>query len=432
MLCSELYLNIKIHMKFKTLFFSICIATSAVTTAQNIPGRAVILSGDTTNDNHRQNISVMYSRANLAFEDPAAPRFLFLDKKGTVALGIGGYLKATGMYDMRGAVDNNGFYTNKIPVPVDPAFRERFGATANHSSIFLKLVSSPTKLGRVIVYIQSNFTGDGGNYGFKLKQAYMSVGHMTFGKARSVFSDASAMAPTVDDQGPAGQVSAKNMLIKYESASYGGFSGAISVELPDASYTEGVHTEAIAQRFPDIPVYVQYAWDGGDSHIRASGILRQLSYRDMLNAENHFRTGWGAQISAVSKVAGGLGVFGHYTYGRGIASYINDLADLGYDLVPEGNGKLMAPRMAGWTAGMQYTFSSDFFVSASYSQARLYDNVELGAGCYDIGQYIAANAFYNPIPDLRLGVEYLHGIKKELNGLRGHANRVEAMIQFNF
>ena len=81
---------------------------------------------------------------------------------------------------------------------------------------------------------------------------------------------------------------------------------------------------------------------------------------------------------------------------------------------------------------MQYDFTSDFFISASYSQARLYDNKELGGDCYNYGQYIAANAFYNPIPDLRVGIEYLHGIRNNLNGESGHANRLEAMVQFSF
>ena len=83
--------------------------------ADSIPSRAIIVSGDKTHPDHIGNIAMMYSRENLAFEDPAAPRFLFLDKKGEVALGIGGYLKAVGEYDFNGAVDNNDFYTDMIP-----------------------------------------------------------------------------------------------------------------------------------------------------------------------------------------------------------------------------------------------------------------------------------------------------------------------------
>lgn len=170
----------------------------AVAQSDSIPERAIILSGDATHPNHVNNIAELYSRENMAFNDPAAPRFLFLDKKGKVALGIGGSLKATAMYDFNGAIDNNEFVTNQIPVPFNPAQSERFGATAAYSSIFLKMVATETPVGRVVVYIQTEFSGDDGNYGLTLKQAYATVGHLTLGKARSTFSDAPAMAPTVD------------------------------------------------------------------------------------------------------------------------------------------------------------------------------------------------------------------------------------------
>lgn len=422
-------------MKNSILCFLLLSVAGLVSAQTNdtIPDRAIIVSGNPDHPNHAGNVAEMYSRANLAFEDPAAPRFLFLDKKGAVALGIGGYVKAVGEYDMRGALDNNDFYTNKIPVPFDPAQRQRFGATAAHSSIFLKLVSRETKFGRVIVYVQTNFTGDNGGYGLKLKQAYVTLGHITLGKMRSTFADGPAMAPTIDDQGPSGQTTAKNMMVQYASPSYSGFSYAVSAELPSADYTLAPQTRSISQRFPDIPVYIQYGWDGGDSHIRASAILRELSYRDEVNSgSNHFSTGWGVQMSAISKIYGGLKFFGHYTYGKGIASYINDLDGLGYDLVPDGTGKLKAPGVSGWTAGLQYNFTPKFFATASYSRAQLYDTAGMTGDTYRYAQYIAANVFYNLLGDLRIGAEYLHGTRKNINGENGSANRLEAMVQYSF
>lgn len=397
----------------------------------SVPTRAIIVAGDKSHPDHRSNIALMYSRENLAFEDPAAPRFLFLDKKGEVALGIGGYLKAVGEYDVDGAVDNNDFCTNMIPVPLNPAQRQRFGATAAHSTIFLKMVTRPTKVGRVIVYMQTNFTGP--SYGLRLKQAYVTVGHVTLGKARSTFADGPAMAPTVDDQGPSGQVSAKNLLVQYVSPSWSGFSFAASAEVPDVSFTAGTQASSIAQRFPDIPAYIQYAWDKGGSHIRLSGIMRQLSYRNLETQTNHFVTGYGVQLSAITFFTPDFNFFGHYTYGKGIASYVNDLADLGYDLVPaSAAGKLKAPGVAGWTAGLQYNFSSKLFATASYSRAQLYDTAGMGADTYRYAQYIAANVFYNLWGDLRVGVEYLHGTRKNISGVSGKANRLEAMLQYSF
>ena len=87
----------------KKIFLALLLATVAfgadsqeAVELDSLPSRIVVLSGDGSHPSHVGNVSQMYSRTNLAFEDPAAPRFLFLDKKGQVALGIGGYLKAVG------------------------------------------------------------------------------------------------------------------------------------------------------------------------------------------------------------------------------------------------------------------------------------------------------------------------------------------------
>lgn len=422
----------------KRLFTALCAAVcllpagAATMPLDTIPERAIVLTGDKMEPVHIGNIAELYSRENLAFQDPSAPRFLFLDKKGTVALGIGGYLKATAEYDFDGAVDNEGFVTSLIPVPMNPAQRNRFGATAQNSTLFLKLVTKPTKMGRVTVYFQTSFSGP--SWSLVLKQAYLRVGHVTLGKTRSTFADGPAMAPTVDNEGPSGQVTSKNMMVQYISPSYKGFSFAASVEVPKASYTLTPSTEAIAQRCPDIPAYIQYAWDKGNSHVRLSGIMRQLSYRDELHEKNHMKTGWGVQFSTVASITPAVGIFGHYTMGRGIASFVNDLGGDGYDLIPEAGqpGKLRAPRVGAYTAGVQYNFSPKVFATASYSRARLYGASNLGGDTYSYGQYIVANVFYNIWGDLQLGAEYIHGTRKDYSGLSGKANRINAMLQYSF
>lgn len=410
-------------------FFLPALAQTQAT--DSLPARVIILTGDPMHPDHAGNVEVMYTDPNSAFQDPQAPRFLFLDKKGEIALGIGGYMKAMGQYDFDGAIDNSGFVTSDIPVPFKSSQDSRLGGNFNHSTIFLKLVTRPTKLGRVVVYLQSNFGGAGNT--FELSQAYVRLGHVTIGKARSTFVDGPAQAPTVDNEGPSGQVTGKNLLLQYMSPSYSGFSYAVSAEIPRATYTTSAGTQTMDQRFPDIPAYLQYQWAGGDSHIRLSGILRRLSYRDVNDNDNRFGTGWGAQISTITSLyPSTLSFFGHYTYGKGIETYVNDLGGMGYDLVPDGNGKLKAPAVGAWTAGFQYNFTSNLFATVSYSQARLYDVSALGSDTYKYGQYVAANVFYNFDANLQFGLEYLHGNRTNYSGETGRANRIEAMVQYSF
>ena len=174
-----------------------------------IPERAIVLSGDHTRSGSL--MAILYDSSDLHFSEPSAPRFLFLDRQGKVALGIGGYVKGTLQYDFGGSIDDGAsFVTYDIPVPQNPAQRNQFYGNANHSTIFLQLVGKSKHFGYYQMYVQTNFSGDGNSgYGLKLKQAYLSVGYVTAGLANSTFVDGSVGTPTIDDQGPAGEISRK-------------------------------------------------------------------------------------------------------------------------------------------------------------------------------------------------------------------------------
>lgn len=396
-----------------------------------VPARAVVLSGDRYKASNDV-MAIIYSREDMAFDDPAAPRFLFLDRQGKMALGIGGYVKATASYDLLGAIDNAGFETFDIPVPFNPAQRQRFGADVSHSTIFLKMVGKTPRLGNITVYIQTNFTGNNGGYGLKLKQAYVQIGHLTAGYARSSFSDAAAQAPTIDPQGPSGQTDTKNLLFQYRSPVRHGFSAAISAELPAVSVASVNGTSTIAQRVPDIPLFLQYAWNS-NSHVRVSAVLRTMYYRDDITADNRLASGWGVKLSSVFDIAGGLNFFGHCAYGHGIGHYINDLDGNGFDLVgSDRDGRLRAPAEMALTAGLKFRISPKFFVSGSYSRAQVYDNYAATPATYRYGQYAVANAFYEYNDDFRVGVEFIHGNRCDTDGSHGKANRFTAMVQYSF
>lgn len=398
-----------------------------------IPERAIVATGDAQNGRHL--VGVLYNPINAHFSDPSAPRFLFLDRQGKVAFGIGGYVKGTIAYDFCGAIDAGpDFTTYDIPVPMNPALRNQFGAYANHTTIFMQLVGRTENFGNYQVYVQTNFSGNGPNgYGLKLKQAYLSLGYVTAGLTRSTFVDGAAGTPTIDDEGPAGELSAKNILLQYRPQFNANWSGAISVEMPSADYTLTSGEESIKQRVPDIPAYIQYAWKGGQSHIRFSALLRNLSYRDLIDGRNRFATGWAVQLSGLISVARPLTLFYQGAYGKGYARYINDLADNGFDLIPSSTpGRLTPPRIVNYEVGLRYNLSSSAFIAASYSQARVFGQQIMGPDTYRYGQYLSVSGFYDIVPDLRIGLEYLYGNRADINRLHNHANRINGMLQYSF
>lgn len=398
-----------------------------------VPDRAVVATGDAANAGAL--VAVLYDTRGLHFTDPSAPRFLFLDREGKVALGIGGYLKGTIQYDFGGAIDDGAsFDTYDIPVPNNPAQRNQFYANANHSTIFLDLVGRSARFGFYRLYMQTEFSGGSRtDYGLALRQAYLKVGYVTAGLANSTFVDAEAGTPGIDDQGPAGEVSQKNILANYAPRFSDHISGAIGIEMPSVSYTNSTSTEKINQRVPDIPAYVQYEWGGGTSHVRLSGLLRNLSYRDLATARNRFVTGWAVQLSGIAHLTKDFYVYYQGAYGHGYAAYVNDLKDNGFDLAySETEGKMIAPAMSNYEFGARYDLTSNCFMTLAYSEARTYKQGYRGGDTYKSGRYLAVNAFYKPFPDLTVGAEYLYGRRKNYSGETGRANRIMALLQYTF
>ena len=409
-------------------------AQKAVNDTLYIPERAIILHGDKKNAD-KDVMAVFYSRQELAPNDPDAPRFLLLDREGKIAFGIGGQFYATGFYDMGGSInDGSNFTTYDIPVPSDPEQRSRFGADISHSSLFIKLVGKTRKYGMFQAYFQTNFTGDNGGYGFKLKQAYVSLGHVTLGLTNSTFVDAATQAPTVDTEGPSGQVSGKNILFRYVTPVRKGVSGAISIEMPKTSYTLSDETKSLSARVPDIPAYIQFSWGGGQ-HLRLSGIFRDMAYRDLKTGKNKLEVGYGVQLSTITNIDryGIVQLFGHVAYGRGIGQYINDLGGCGYDLVYDQTaGQMKAPEMMGWTGGLIVNATSKLQFTGSFSRAQVYDLKYLGDDTYRYGQYLDVNGFYNIDSNFKVGAEYLRGWRKDYSGQTGTANRINLLVQYSF
>ncbi len=389
-------------------------------------------SESSTND---ELLGMFYDTRYIHFQDPRAPRFLWFDREGRAALGIGGYVKATASYDFDGALPDKDFVTYDIPVPGNPAERNQYQMDASTTRLFLKLVGDNAALGKYTVYVEGDFRG-GDHAGFRLNQAYVNARGFLVGQAWSTFVDPAAAPPTIDYEGPNGMTCVRNVMARYTLDLSSHWQMAMAVESPSVTYTldEGYNT-AIRQRMSDIPFYLQYAWNGGNSHIRASGLLRGLSYRDLVTSRNKSELGWAVQLSGLANITPKMTLFYQGVYGYGYGEYLNGLGGEGFDLIPDpdNQGRLYAPETLGYVAGLRYAFSPKFFMSSSYSQCRVYGKTgALPENAYRYAQYIVGNAFYNITPACSVGLEYLYGRRSNINREDGHANRINAMIQYSF
>ena len=409
------------------------IADQRITTLKN--NTQIVYSGNEQGrDSLGRLLNIFYYDQFRHFQDPRAPYFMFLSKKGDLALGVGGQVKIRGYFDWNGSIPTAGFIPYNIPIPKNPTEMNNLSASASGTGLFFTLLGNNKVLGNYMAYFQADFAGYN-NRGFRIKKAYVLIKDWTAGYATTTFEDTKAEPPTVDGSGPNGINSKTNVLVRYTYPFKKHFTIAGSVEFPSESIlADGLHTEACNPYIPDFCAFVQYHWDNEASHVRLSGLLRTLTYRDMVRSKNHNITGWGLQLSTVINPISPLNIFGILSTGQGHASYTTDLGNSNFDLIPVMGqpGKLYAPWAAGIVAGAQYFFSDKVFANVAFSEQTYYPRHNPDNSYYKYGLYAVGNIFWDILPRFEVGLEYLHGKRKNFNGESGSANRIMALLMVSF
>ena len=378
-------------------------------------------------------VEIFQSTQSSYHHDPTAPRFVLVDQEGRWGLGIGGYLQTKIEYDFDKAVDNVDFLPSAIQRDGAPSSQYRMDMT--NSSIFMKLVGRSRFLGDFIVYTSGNWRGSG--LGFQLQNAYLNTRYFKVGYTVGSFMDIAAVPTTIDYGGPCGMTFYRStqLLLKY---GFGfGLSMGVGIEAPDVNATVNENISIGAQRMPNIPLYVQYNLNNmPGNHVRLGAVMRDISYNDMVSGKDNDKVGWGAQASMLATI-GGLQLSGQFTVGEGIGSLVNNISNVGVDVVPDPTspGEAMFLQTEAWYAGVQYNFSKKIFASATFSQTVMHSKkgyADFNPSAYRKGQYLAANMFYNVSENMQVGIEYLHGWREDFDNKTYNANRINLSARYDF
>lgn len=331
------------------------------------------------------------------FQQHDRPQFVFSSKENRFSFSLGGFVALRAAYDAGGIVENIDFVTYDIPVAGNYATRQKLTLDASTSRLFLKAIANTRAVGRVVIYLDGDFRGGAANsYTPRLRSAYVSLLGLTLGRDVTTFCDLEAAPATVDFQGPNAYNFNFATLVRYErSFAEGRLSFGVAAEMPVVSGTYGEGFDAIPQRVPDIPFYVQYAW-GSDrsSHIRASAVVRNMYLHDLTRKSDTSLTGWGVQFSGTIRCCDPLRLFMNGVYGKGITPYIQDLTGSGLDFTPcpRDETRIRTMPMWGWQAAAQIALTPRLFLSGGYSTVRVQRSHGFyAADEYKRGQYVFGN-----------------------------------------
>lgn len=394
-------------------------------------GVVTVVNNDTVNA--RQVEKTLKENAPAAPNDNGLPRFALVGKHNQYYIGLGAQFLGEGVFDFG---DNMSSPTLFIPSSITKAAPGNGGSLGfgwQSSSIYLNVVAMPGTDNQVGLFFKGNFMGN--NNAFSVFHFYAKYRGLTAGYTTSLFTDGNAEPMTIDFEGPNGYPFINLFTASWTQNFNNHVSAAIGIDAPTASITTGDHSATVSQRIPAIPLYLQYAWNGGNSHIRLSGLVRPLQYRNLVKSENTTIVGGGVQLSGMAQVVGPLTFSYNAAYGKGFSNYLQDDNGLGLDAVATTEpGKIEGVKSMGLTAGLSYAFTPSLSANMVYSHLTnwLPDKAVVDGSQYRYGDYAVANIIYNVNRFVSAGIEYDYGHRKSFGGESLHSNRIQVQFGVTF
>lgn len=416
----------------------------------------------TAEDINIYNILVENAPQNPSIKD--VPRFTLVGKDGKFYLGMGANLKMVGDFDWGNPISNPNLFTTSALDPENPAEKGNRSQTLfsiGQSNIYWNFVALPGSKNQIGLFFDINFLGSTSHPQIAIHHAYLKYRGITAGYIVSTFTDIKADPAAIDFEGPNAITFIRhpNIYYTYKFGKNKMWTAQLGLDMPlaeQSDFVEGEYkpgklndktngkiynpitfapaTKFIHQRMPDIPLFIQRDWADHNGWFRFSAIFRDLQYRSLVSTDtrNRGEFGWGIKASGSTPIVGGLSFTWQGVYGKGVASYIQDLTSEGLDLVPikDEPGKLTTVKTWGAYGTLQYNFGKCCLWNATYSQVRAYAKNFGGDwdDMYKYGQYVTSNLIFNVSSFAQVGVEYLWGRRVNYSGQQAHDNRIMLML----
>jgi hypothetical protein len=368
---------------------------------------------------------------------------------------IGGYVKVDGIYDVKGRM--NGISSTLGDIPLNgTALSKRnpdFQFSARESRFNIATLT-PTSLGDLKTFIEGDFYGAGGNtvnsnsYGFRLRQAYASVGPWLAGQTWSTFLDLDSEPETLDFTGASGVAFVRQALVRYTTPlALGSLSLAVENPFSDFQGADSPWPSDNSLAYaPD--AVAKWVYNPSWGHVAISGMAREITVDTggaMINGFTGRAStfGWGVLaglgIKTVGKdmltlqADGGVGI-GRYINGNGADDHVQ-----GASINPDGS--LRATPAYGVTAGYLHYWTD--WARSTVAYGRTYYDGELPSdptNSVRMVESVHANLIFSPLPHTDIGVEYIFGhIKFDgfnpatgATGPDGTAHRIQTSAKVSF
>jgi len=344
-----------------------------------------------------------------------------------VAMKIGGYVKADFIYDFDPIDATDSFNTTTIPVDAARRTNARYHARQSRISFDTRWAAN----GRVIrIFTEGDFFGQ--SNAFRLRHAYGEVGSLLVGQTWTTFTDVAAAPATLDFEGSVSSVNRRQAQARWtQSILHDDLTLALAVEDTRFIIETPVGVTADPRSpSPDFVGHLRLEREWGRFQI--GGLYRILGVQptgasvpifgdDVITAP-----AWGFNFTGAVLPTDATKVYYQILFGEGIGSY-RGLPDA----VPNAVNDIDLLPLFGWMVGITHDWNDRLSSNFTYAEDQLETTPFQPPDDVDRTTYLAANLIYSPFPRVRVGIEYLYGLRKNVDGGIGSANRVQTAFIFD-
>lgn len=346
-------------------------------------------------------------------------------------LRIGGYIKADFIYDL----DNDlGDVTNPFLADVTPRETDgKFSAHALESRINIG-TSTDTEYGQLNTYFETHFLGRPGQGEGELNQvrhAYMQLGSVLAGRTWSNVMSFIGSPRIVKLGSPTGGTFRRTAQLRYSMEVAKNHQVTFSLEDHDVNLVDARGNPAPQDNIDvngnsNAPAFTARYELG--RRLALSGMVRELDVESAGINDSAFS--WGVYGQYAQPLWSSAKLKSVLWVGEGIGFYVSPSPSDGY--IDE-NGSVVAIEHASGYVALEQKWSprlSSTFAFARIQRSDVPDS--LAAIERRRVDSVWANIFFDIIPRVSFGLEYIHAKSQRFNGRDGNANRVNAMVMAQF
>lgn len=416
---------------------------------------------------------------------------------------VGGYVKLDYTYDF-GAQQTNGSGTGvpaliqpfgsfdsgvlhiggaTIPVLADPGHHihgdSQFTAAESRFNIETR---TPTPYGQLKTFLEGDFSNPNGlsntagfkeftnSSGFRLRQAYGSLGPFLAGQTFDLFRDAESEGETLDFGGDSTTGRTRDPQVRYTFDFGNGLTWAVDAQNPQTNVIDATAAPPAGciagggaffacpnngnlttfgkrqgDKIPDFVTAIRY--DGPWGHVRGSAVFRDIYWHQGIDGGNNNLStfGWAAALTGTLNVPIGKDTVGwEIGYGDGGGAFLAVDENSAPDAVWSGGHSRTLHTIKSGLVEANYThFWNDTLrsnVTGSYFQQRNRGG-DFGpgfTGAFNLlneqksAYTVHVNLIWSPVPQTNFGVEFIRVQGKLQDGQTSEGTRLQASAQFKF